>query len=69
MYFVYILRCRGDRLYTGITTDIERRFRRRQARRKIHKGESAAGDSRFMELRKQKYRFKTGIGDKKAFAH
>lgn len=27
MYFVYILRCRGDRLYTGITTDIERRFR------------------------------------------
>lgn len=27
MYFVYILKCRGDRLYTGITTDIERRFR------------------------------------------
>ncbi len=27
MYFVYILRCSGDRLYTGITTDIERRFR------------------------------------------
>ncbi len=27
MYFVYILRCREDRLYTGITTDIERRFR------------------------------------------
>lgn len=26
MYFVYILRCRGDRLYTGITTDVERRF-------------------------------------------
>lgn len=26
MYSVYILRCRGDRLYTGITTDPARRF-------------------------------------------
>lgn len=25
-YFVYMLRCRDDRLYTGITTDMERRF-------------------------------------------
>ena len=25
-YTMYILRCRGDRLYTGITTDLERRF-------------------------------------------
>lgn len=25
-YFVYIIQCRGNRLYTGITTDIERRF-------------------------------------------
>lgn len=25
-YFVYIIKCRGERLYTGITTDIERRF-------------------------------------------
>lgn len=25
-YFVYILRCQGDRLYTGVTTDPERRF-------------------------------------------
>ncbi len=27
MYFVYILRCKDDTLYTGITTDIGRRFR------------------------------------------
>lgn len=27
MYFVYILRCHGDLLYTGITTDVQRRFR------------------------------------------
>ena len=27
MYYVYILRCSGDRLYTGITTDPERRLR------------------------------------------
>ena len=26
MYFVYILRCEGGSLYTGITTDIERRL-------------------------------------------
>ena len=27
MWFVYILRCRGGSLYTGITTDPERRLR------------------------------------------
>lgn len=26
MYYVYILRCKGDRLYTGFTTDVERRY-------------------------------------------
>lgn len=26
MYFVYIIRCCGDKLYTGITTDIKRRM-------------------------------------------
>ena len=25
-YFVYIIRCTDDSLYTGITTDLERRF-------------------------------------------
>ncbi|QKJ66340.1 GIY-YIG nuclease family protein [Deefgea piscis] len=25
-WFVYILVCRGNRLYTGVTTDIERRY-------------------------------------------
>ena len=25
MYYVYILRCRDETLYTGITTDVERR--------------------------------------------
>ncbi|MBR5536112.1 MAG: GIY-YIG nuclease family protein [Clostridia bacterium] len=27
MYYVYILRCENNYLYTGITTDVERRFR------------------------------------------
>lgn len=27
MYFVYILRCKDGTLYTGITTDLERRMR------------------------------------------
>ncbi|MSU45186.1 MAG: GIY-YIG nuclease family protein [Candidatus Zambryskibacteria bacterium] len=26
MYFVYILKCKDKSLYTGITTDLERRF-------------------------------------------
>lgn len=26
MYFVYILECKDSSLYTGITTDVERRF-------------------------------------------
>ena len=26
MYYVYILRCSDDSLYTGITTDVKRRF-------------------------------------------
>lgn len=26
MYSVYILECANDKLYTGITTDVERRF-------------------------------------------
>ena len=27
MYFVYILKCNDGSLYTGITTDVEKRFR------------------------------------------
>ncbi len=27
MYFLYIMRCEDDSLYTGITTDVERRFK------------------------------------------
>ena len=26
MYYIYMIRCEGNFLYTGITTDIERRF-------------------------------------------
>lgn len=36
MYYVYILRCSGDRLYTGITTDPARRLRE-------HSGDCAGG--------------------------
>lgn len=30
MYFVYILECEDGSLYTGITTDLERRFKEHQ---------------------------------------
>jgi putative endonuclease len=31
MYYIYILRCKGKSLYTGITTDVERRFKEHRA--------------------------------------
>jgi putative endonuclease len=31
MYFVYILECEDGSLYTGITTDVKRRFREHEA--------------------------------------
>ncbi len=31
MYHVYILLCKGGCLYTGITTDVERRFKEHRA--------------------------------------
>ena len=36
MYFVYLIRCRGDTLYDGITTDLARRMRQ-------HRGELPGG--------------------------
>ena len=27
MYYVYLIQCKDDSIYTGITTDLERRFR------------------------------------------
>jgi len=29
-WYVYMIRCKGDKLYTGITTDISRRFAEHQ---------------------------------------
>lgn len=31
MYFVYIIKCKDKSLYTGITTDVERRFAEHKA--------------------------------------
>ena len=36
MFYVYVLRCMDGSLYTGITTDVERRFRQ-------HRGELPGG--------------------------
>lgn len=30
MYYVYLILCRDNSIYTGITTDVERRFREHQ---------------------------------------
>lgn len=34
-YYTYILRCSDNSLYTGITTDIERRFKEHQEKRSL----------------------------------
>lgn len=31
MYFIYLLQCADKSIYTGITTDVERRFKEHQA--------------------------------------
>ena len=31
MYYIYMLRCRDGSLYTGVTTDVERRFAQHRA--------------------------------------
>lgn len=31
MYFVYIIQCQDSTLYTGITTDVQRRFKEHKA--------------------------------------
>ena len=36
MYYLYLLRCQGDTLYAGITTELDRRM-------KQHRGELAGG--------------------------
>jgi len=36
MYYTYVMRCEDGSLYTGITTDVQRRFRQ-------HRGEIAGG--------------------------
>jgi putative endonuclease len=36
MYFVYILECGDGSLYTGITTDVERRFEEHKSKRGGH---------------------------------
>jgi putative endonuclease len=36
MYYVYILKCKDRSLYTGITTDVERRFKEHQSAKGGH---------------------------------
>lgn len=33
MYYVYIMRCSDNSLYTGVTTDVERRFKEHKAKK------------------------------------
>ncbi len=36
MYFVYLLECEGGSIYTGITTDVARRFEEHKSRKGSH---------------------------------
>ena len=57
MYYVYILQCEDGSLYTGITTDVGRRFRE-------HQGGSGGHYTRSHRPRKIVY--KKGIGTRGA---
>ncbi|MCI5051411.1 MAG: GIY-YIG nuclease family protein [Candidatus Pacebacteria bacterium] len=48
MYYVYILRCSDDSLYTGITTDLKRRV-------KEHNGEIVGKGARYTHARRPVY--------------
>ena len=45
MYYVYILKCADDSLYTGITTDINRRVQE-------HNGDIPTGGARYTRARR-----------------
>ena len=42
-WYVYILRCKGFTLYTGITTDLQRRFEEHRNRRRPCRGARYTG--------------------------
>lgn len=73
MYFVYMLRCRGGSLYTGIAADMEKtpaaaRVRRRGLR-KIHAGAPARGPCRTLSGGGPRSRCTAGSADQDASAH
>ena len=41
MYFVYFLKCKNGTIYTGITTDVDRRFKEHQSGKGGHYTRSA----------------------------
>jgi putative endonuclease len=55
MYFVYILQCADKSLYTGITTDVERRFKEHKAGKGGHYTR-ARGARRILYTEKRKNR-------------
>lgn len=73
MYFVYMLRCRGGSLYTGIAADMEKRLRqhasRRRGLRKIHAGAPARGPCRTLSGGGPRSRCTAGSADQDASAH
>jgi len=48
MYYVYIIKCEGDLLYTGITTDVDRRMDEHE--RKTPKGAKFTRSHQFKSL-------------------
>ncbi|MGN0615898.1 GIY-YIG nuclease family protein [Ruminococcus flavefaciens] len=48
MYYVYIIKCEGDLLYTGITTDVDRRMDEHE--RRTPKGAKFTRSHKFLSL-------------------
>ena len=48
MYYIYIIKCEGDLLYTGITTDVDRRMDEHSGR--TQKGAKFTRSHKFLSL-------------------
>lgn len=70
MWYLYILQCGDGSLYTGITTDVEKRLeahRSGKGAREIHPGKVTAGTEIPGRLRHPLRRPEAGIGDQAPF--
>ena len=64
MYYVYILQCRDKSLYTGITTDVDRRSKAHGAQKIVYKEsckDRSSASKREIEIKKLSRQMKLNL--------